>query len=81
MEFPVEKSIHNGKEYLNMKSDVFHSFFLELMKYTDTEGSLIKEINKRYEKAKRIKRKRIGLKKEKEVLTVMYNIMFDKFIK
>jgi hypothetical protein len=73
--FPVENVIFQGKKYISMKSKVFHAFFLEMMKYMNVSEYLINEINKRYDYAKRIKKKRIRLKKEKEALTVIYNLM------
>jgi hypothetical protein len=73
--FPVENVIFQGKKYISMKSEVFHAFFLEMMKYMNVSEYLINEINKRYDYAKRIKKKRIRLKKEKEALTVIYNLM------
>ena len=79
--FSFEQTVVNGKEYIHMKSDVFHSFFLELVKYSDVDDLIVNEVNKRYNHAKKIKKKRIRLKKEKEILVVMYNILIDKFIK
>jgi hypothetical protein len=79
--FPIEEVVYNGEKYINMKSDVFYLFFLEVVKYKNISESLLNEINKRYKQAKMTKRKRIRFKKEKEVLTVMYNILFEDLLK
>jgi hypothetical protein len=64
-----------------MKSDVFYSFFLSMTKYVKNKKSTVNNICKQYEYATHIKRKRIKLKKEKEVLLSMYEFLFDNFIK
>lgn len=79
--FPIKEVTYKGEKYVEMKSEVFHSFFLELMKYQPIDESIIDAINNKYKKAKAIKRKRIKLKKEKEVLSLMYDIMIKTCIK
>lgn len=79
--FPFEKFNYKGVDYINMKSDIFYSFFLEIIKYAKIDESIIKEIIKRYEYAKSIKKNRIKLKKEKQALILMYDMIVENFIK
>lgn len=75
-EFPIIEETIDGEDYILMQLEVFHAFFNEMLKYRDVDKSVVDEINKRYEKATRIKKKRIRLKKEKQVSLVMFDILF-----
>lgn len=74
--FPVD--VIEGKGYVVMKSEVFIEFFNEIFKYKNIDSLLLDEINKRYCNSQKIKRKRVRLKKEKDVLIVMYNILLNE---
>lgn len=76
--YKFEKQVIDGKEYLMMGSDLFNDFFSEYMSYKkDVDKELVEYAKLQFKKARLIKRKRIGLKREKITLTVMYKIMLD----
>lgn len=81
-EYICEVENYKGKEYVVMDFDVFYNFFngfMELRKdKDDTIDKVVEGVNKQYNYAKSIKRKRIRLKKQKEVMLAMYNILFVK---
>lgn len=82
MTFPIEKDTTNGEEYINMYSDHFRLIFLTMMKsHSDVSDDVINKTDKTYVKARRIKRKRIRLKKEKQALLKMWGLMDNVFIK
>lgn len=74
-EFPIKKIIRNGKEYIWMESEVFYRFFVTMSEYTNIDRVIVDLINKKYNKAKKYKKKRMRLKKEKEVLQEMIGIL------
>lgn len=73
--FPIAREIINGKEYLLFDLDTFYLFFNEVVKYKDISQDVIDEVNRRYIKAKKIKKKRIRFKKQKQVAIIMCNIL------
>ena len=74
-EFPIKKINRNGKEYIWMESEVFYQFFLVLSEYMNIDRVIVDLINKKYNKSKKHKKKRIRLKKEKEILQEMIGIL------
>ena len=74
-EFPIEKISRNGKEYIWMESEVFYRFFVTMSEYMNIDRVIVDLINKKYNKAKKYKKKRIRLKKEKEILQEMIGIL------
>lgn len=60
-----------------MDFDVFASFFIEVVKYKNIPREIVNPILKEYNKTRSYKKKRIRLKKEKQVLLKMYNILFN----
>ena len=79
--FPIEQTTVDGIKYINMKSDVFHALFLEMMGYSELDRDIVNRVDQRFNKAKKIRKKRIKLKKEKQALIIMYNIIDSEFIK
>lgn len=73
--FPIARETINGKEYLLFDLDTFYLFFNEVVKYKDISQDVIDEVNRRYIKAKKIKKKRIRFKKQKQVAIIMCNIL------
>lgn len=74
-EFPVKKISHNGKEYIWMESEVFYQFFVNISECMNIDRVIVGLINKKYNKSKRYKKKRMRLKKEKEVLQEMIEVL------
>lgn len=74
-EFPVKKISRNGKEYIWMESDVFYQFFIIMSEYMNIDQTIVDFIKKKYNKAKRHKKKRLRLKKEKEILREMAGVL------
>jgi hypothetical protein len=74
-EFPIKKISCNGKEYIWMESEVFYQFFIVLSRHMNIEQTIVDLISKKYNKAKRYKKKRMRLKKEKEVLQEMIGVL------
>lgn len=74
-EFPIKKINRNGKEYIWMESEVFYRFFVTISEYMNIDRVIVDLINKKYNKAKRYKKKRMRLKKEKEVLQEMIGVL------
>ena len=74
-EFPIKKISRNGKEYIWMESEVFYRFFVAMSEYMNIDRVIVDLINKKYNKAKKYKKKRLRLKKEKEVLYEMIGVL------
>jgi len=74
-EFPIKKINRNGKEYIWMESEMFYNFFLVLSEHMNINQVIVDLIKKKYNKAKKYKKKRLRLKKEKEVLQEMIGIL------
>lgn len=74
-QFPYKKLIINGKEYIYMDSKIFHSFFLVVSDIWGIDRDIINYVNKKYLKARKHKKKRIRLKKEKLALIEMVTIL------
>ena len=74
-EFPVKKISRNGKEYIWMESEVFYQFFVIMSEYMNIDQVIVDLIKKKYNKSKKDKKKRLRLKKEKEVLQEMIGIL------
>mgnify|MGYP006976745245 CR=1 FL=1 len=74
-EFPIKKINRNGKEYIWMESEVFYQFFVIMSEYMNIEQTIVDLIKKKYNKAKKYKKKRLRLKKEKEVLQEMIGVL------
>lgn len=74
-EFPIKKISRNDKEYIWMESDVFYRFFVAMSEHMNIDRVIVDLINKKYNKAKKYKKKRMRLKKEKEVLQEMIGIL------
>lgn len=74
-EFPIKKINRNGKEYIWMESEMFYKFFLVLSEHMNINQAIVDLIKKKYNKAKKYKKKRLRLKKEKEVLQEMIGIL------
>ena len=74
-EFPVKKISRNGKEYIWMESEVFYQFFVIMSEYMNIDQVIVDLIKKKYNKSKRYKKKRLRLKKEKEVLQEMIGVL------
>lgn len=81
MTFPIEREEINGEEFIIMDSDIFYNFFMEMSKYIKTDKERVKFISNRYLKAKKIKRKRIRVKKEKQALNLMYYELYNASLK
>lgn len=80
--YKYEKETINGKEYILMSSDLFYDFFCELMSYKkNADMSLVEHVKMEYEKAKRIKKKRNRLKREKIALLAMHDILLSSIKK
>lgn len=58
-----------------MESEVFYQFFVTMSEYMNIDRVIVNLINKKYNKAKRYKKKRMRLKKEKEVLYEMIGVL------
>lgn len=78
--FPYESTVVNGKEYIHIKKEDFHLFFIEMMKYANDEEMAQKAITM-YEQSKNYKKKRLRIKKEKQALLFMWNILSYYFVK
>lgn len=74
-EFPIKKISRNGKEYIWMESEVFYRFFVTMSEHMNIDQAIVDFIKKKYNKAKKYKKKRLRLKKEKEVLYEMIGIL------
>ena len=79
-EFPIKKINHNGKEYIWMESEVFYQFFVVLSEHMNIDQAIVDLIKKKYNKAKKYKKKRLRLKKEKEVLYEMIGVLMYYYI-
>jgi len=78
--FPIiDTMVVRGKEYVLIDCDVFVNMFKTLMAVHGQEQEMVQYLLKEYEKAKRHKKRRIRLKKQKQVLIVMYHIMMPLF--
>jgi len=75
--FPIKIVTINGKEYIQMQDDIFYEFFLIMSEKLGVAPKLIKEISQMYQKAKKHKKKRIRLKKEKQALIIMLAILHE----
>jgi hypothetical protein len=58
-----------------MESEVFYQFFVIMSEYMNIEQTIVDLIKKKYNKAKKYKKKRLRLKKEKEVLQEMIGVL------
>ena len=74
---PMQKQTIKGKEYLLFKSEVFYALFQHVASNSNVDEKLVKYLNVQYRKAIRIKKKRIKLKKEKQILLLMGDLLED----
>lgn len=79
--YPVEITSVNGRKYVKMDTDIFLAFFNDSIKYTSVSEDAIDKILENFAAAKKTKKKRISKKKQKQVLTTMYTLLHEKFIK
>lgn len=77
--FPIEEEVViGGKEYIIMDIEVFKNFFDEILKYKEIDKEFLFQVEKKWEYANRIKRKRIRKKKVNEVVQMMYFLLLKE---
>lgn len=71
----IQKEEINGEEYVTLKDDLFFQLFMNWAESNNIDQDLIFEAERQYKKAKSHKKKRIRMKKMKQVLTGIYHIL------
>jgi len=75
--FPFTRVMQNGKEYIQMKNDVFYQFFWTIIDLTGIQNEpAVQTIRKEYCRIPTYKKKRIRFKKEKQVMIAMAGILY-----
>lgn len=72
---PAQKQTIKGKDYLLFKSEVFYALFQHVISNSNVDEKLVEYLNTQYRKARRIKKKRIKFKKEKQILLLMGDVL------